>query len=139
MCAESAARNAAGTGRDTAALNTSIQAAKATYAEPVDEQLYSVKMRELRREIPFRCLYSRNIANLMMVGKHISATHVAGSSTKVMLNGGQHGVAVGSAAFLCKKYETTPRDVGREHIKELQDIVSQRGEYESTFRPSDAV
>ena len=58
-----------------------------------------------------------------MAGKHISATHVAGSSTKVMLNGGQHGVAVGAAAFLCKKHETTPRGVGKEHIQELQDIV----------------
>jgi len=85
-------------------------------------------------QVPFRCLYSRNIDNLMMAGKHISATHVAGSSTKVMLNGGQHGVAVGCAAFLCKKHETTPREVGKEHIKELQDIVNQRGEYEEALR-----
>jgi hypothetical protein len=73
----------------------------------------------------------------MMAGKHISATHVAGSSTKVMLNGGQHGVAVGCAAFLCKKHETTPRDVGKEHIKELQDIVNQRGEYKDSLGRSD--
>jgi len=64
-----------------------------------------------------------------MAGKHISATHVAGSSTKVMISGGQHGVAVGSAAFLCKKHETTPRDVGKEYIKELQDIVNQHERY----------
>lgn len=88
-------------------------------------------------QVPFRCLYSRNIANLMMAGKHISVTHIAGSSTKVMLNGGHHGVAVGSAAFLCKKYGTTPRSVGKEHIKELQDIVNQRGEYEDALKRSD--
>ena len=52
--------------------------------------------------VPFRCLYSRNVGNLLMAGKHISVTHVAGSSTKTMLNGGQHGVAAGAAAFLCK-------------------------------------
>ena len=88
-------------------------------------------------QVPFRCLYSRNVANLMMAGKHISVTHVAGSSTKVMLNGGQHGVAVGCAAFLCKKFETTPRGVWKEHIKELQDIVNERGEYVNALRRSD--
>jgi hypothetical protein len=50
-----------------------------------------------------------------------------------MLNGGQHGVAVGCAAFLCKKHETTPRDIGREHIKELQDIITQHEKYEEAL------
>lgn len=86
-----------------------------------------------RYQVPFRCLYSRNIANLMMAGKHISVTHVAGSSTKVMISGGQHGVAAGSAAFLCKKHETTPKGVGKAHIKELQDIVNERGEYKEAL------
>jgi len=76
-------------------------------------------------QVPFRCLYSRNVTNLMMAGKHISVTHVAGSSTKVMLNGGQHGVAVGAAAHLCTEYGTTPRVVGREHIEELQGLVKE--------------
>ena len=89
-------------------------------------------------QIPFRCLYSRSIANLMMAGKHISVTHVAGSSAKVMANCGQHGVAVGSAAFLCKKYATTPRRICEKHVKELQDIVNQRGEYEDALRRRDA-
>jgi hypothetical protein len=73
--------------------------------------------------IPFRCLYSRNISNLMMGGKHISVTHVAGSSTKMTGNGGQHGIAVGAAALLCKKYNTTPRGVYETHIRELQGII----------------
>ena len=33
-------------------------------------------------DIPFRCLYSSNISNLMMAGKHISVTHVAGSCSE---------------------------------------------------------
>jgi len=85
--------------------------------------------------IPFRCLYSRNISNLMMGGKHISVTHVAGSSTKMIGNGGQHGIAVGAAAFLCKKYNTTPRGVCNAHIRELQDITNARGSYETALRP----
>jgi hypothetical protein len=73
--------------------------------------------------IPFRCLYSTNIANLMVAGKHISVTHVAGSSTKMIGNGAQHGLAVGAAAHLCTKHETIPWDVCREHIQELQRIT----------------
>ena len=73
--------------------------------------------------IPFRCLYSRNISNLMMAGKHISVTHVASSSTKKMGNCGQHGIAVGTAAYLCAKHDTTPRAIGEEHIQEIKEIT----------------
>lgn len=73
--------------------------------------------------IPFRCLYSVNISNLMMAGKHISVTHIAGSSTKMIGNGGQHGIAVGAAASLCKKYNATPRTIYEAHMQELQDII----------------
>ncbi|MGW0949469.1 FAD-dependent oxidoreductase [Streptomyces sp. NPDC002623] len=79
-----------------------------------DEEPYSV---------PFRCLYSANIPNLMMAGKHISVTHVAGSNTKFMGNGGQHGIATGVAAFLCKKYNTEPRGIYETHLQELQNIT----------------
>jgi hypothetical protein len=85
--------------------------------------------------VPFRCLYSRNVENLMMAGKHISVSHIAGSSTKTMLNGGQHGVAVGAAALLCKKYKTTPRGVYQQHLAELRDIVFERGEHKDAMKP----
>ncbi|KAI1079914.1 FAD dependent oxidoreductase-domain-containing protein [Whalleya microplaca] len=74
-------------------------------------------------DIPFRCLYSVNISNLMMAGKHMSATHVASSNTKFMGNGGQHGIATACAAHLCKQYNTTPRGVYDEHLPELQTIA----------------
>jgi hypothetical protein len=77
--------------------------------------------------VPFRCLYSKNVENLLMAGKHISVSHIAGSATKMMLNGGQTGVATGAAAFLCKKHGATPRDVGQRHIKELQEILLEQG------------
>jgi len=88
-------------------------------------------------QVPFRCLYSRNIDNLMMAGKHISVTHIAGSSTKVMLNGGQHGVAVGCAAYLCKQHATSPRGIYEGHIKELRDIIIGRGKYKGALQRSD--
>ena len=73
--------------------------------------------------IPFRCLYSANIDNLMMAGKHISVTHVAGSATKLMGNGAQHGVAVAAAAYLCSQHEITPRALYRERMEELKKLV----------------
>ncbi len=73
--------------------------------------------------IPFRCLYSANIENLMMAGKHISVTHVAGSATKLMGNGAQHGVAVAAAALLCIKHEETPRGLYENRLDELKQLV----------------
>jgi hypothetical protein len=73
--------------------------------------------------IPFRCLYSADVENLLMAGKHISVTHVAGSSTKLMGNGAQHGVAVAAAAFLCNRHNTTPRGLYDEHLTELRGLV----------------
>jgi FAD dependent oxidoreductase len=73
--------------------------------------------------IPFRCLYSANIDNLLMAGKHISVTHVAGSSVKLMGNGAQHGVAVAAAAFLCNEHTTTPRGLLDRHFDTLRDLV----------------
>lgn len=75
--------------------------------------------------IPFRCLYSTNIANLMVAGKHISVSRVAGTTTKLMGNGGQHGAAVGVAASLCVKHGTTPRGLYEEHLDELRTRVGE--------------
>ncbi len=81
-----------------------------------DEQPYT---------IPFRCLYSANINNLMAAGKHISVTHVAGSATKHMGNGAQHGVAAAAAAKLCIDLETTPRGLYENHLCELKEKISE--------------
>ena len=61
-------------------------------------------------DIPFRCLYSSHVSNLMMAGKHISVTHVAGSVCKFMGNGAQHAIATAAAASIAIKYwcDTSP-------------------------------
>ena len=79
--------------------------------------------------IPFRSLYSKDVENLMMAGRDISVTHTALGSTRVMNTGGQMGVAVGAAAFLCKKHGATPRGVYEKHLEELLDILKGRGPY----------
>ncbi|KAK4504105.1 hypothetical protein PRZ48_005020 [Zasmidium cellare] len=76
-------------------------------------------------DIPFRSLYSSNIENLMMAGKHISVTHIAGSCTKFMGNGAQHAIATGVAAYLCSKHETTPAGLYERHLPELQRRVAE--------------
>ncbi|WP_282950026.1 MULTISPECIES: FAD-dependent oxidoreductase [unclassified Sphingopyxis] len=73
--------------------------------------------------IPFRCLYSANIENLLMAGKHISVTHVAGSATKLMGNGAQHGVAVAAAAHLCNRFDCSPRLLCTTHFDALRALV----------------
>ncbi len=80
--------------------------------------------------IPFRCLYSANIENLLMAGKHISVTHVAGSSVKLMGNGAQHGVATAAAAFLCNEHGTTPRGLYDAHLDELIALVERLSGHE---------
>ncbi|MGI6212538.1 MAG: FAD-dependent oxidoreductase [Anaerovoracaceae bacterium] len=78
-------------------------------------------------DVPYRCLYSADVDNLFCVGKHISATHIASSVVKEMGNGGQHGIAVGIAVNLCKKYNTMPRGIYQNHLGELkekfQDVI----------------
>lgn len=73
--------------------------------------------------IPFRCLYSKNVPNLMMAGKHISVSRVVSSSIKMMANGAEHGVATGCAATLCRKYGCFPREIGADHFDELKSMV----------------
>ncbi|HEX7885786.1 MAG TPA: FAD-dependent oxidoreductase [Phenylobacterium sp.] len=73
--------------------------------------------------IPFRCLYSANIDNLLMAGKHISVTHIAATAVKLMGNGAQHGVATAAAAFLCNEHDTTPRGLYDGRLTELRALV----------------
>jgi len=80
-------------------------------------------------QIPYRSLYSRNIHNLFLSGRIISATHVAFGSTRVMATCAHVGQAVAAAAALCKKYNTTPQKIGEEYIKELQTELYKTGQH----------
>ncbi len=69
--------------------------------------------------VPFRSLYSADIDNLLFAGKHISVTHIAGSTTKLIGNGGHQGIAVGVAAAMCVKKQTSPRGLYENNLEEL--------------------
>ena len=77
--------------------------------------------------IPFRCLYSRNVENLMMAGRNISASHLGMSNTRVMLTCAVMGHAVGTAAAMCAQRGTDPRGLYRQHIGDLQQQLLKEG------------
>lgn len=80
--------------------------------------------------IPYRCYYSRNINNLFLAGRIISATHVAFGSTRVMATCGAGGQAVAIAAALCREKSLQPRDLlGEAQMKELQKRLQRAGQY----------
>jgi len=75
-------------------------------------------------EIPLRSLYSRNISNLFLAGRIISASHVAFASSRVMATCGCVGQAVGTAAYLCKTKNITPVELlDKDHLHLLQQTL----------------
>lgn len=72
--------------------------------------------------IPYRSYYSKNISNLMMAGRDISASKMAMGSTRVMGTCAVGGQAVGTAAALCIKYDCDSRGA-QEHMRELQQML----------------
>ncbi len=73
--------------------------------------------------ISLRCLYSKNISNLMFAGRNISASHLAFASTRVMGTCGVLGQAVGTAAALMTQNHMSARQLCAEKIGELQDVL----------------
>jgi len=76
--------------------------------------------------IPYRACYSRNLDNLFLAGRLISATHLAHSSTRIMRTGAAIGQAVGLAAALCLKHGCSPRGLGQTRLAELQQELLSR-------------
>jgi hypothetical protein len=75
--------------------------------------------------IPLRSLYSRNISNLMMAGRNISASHVAFTSARVMATCSVIGQAMGTAAAYCAQNQLLPRQLAADktRVEELQQIL----------------
>jgi FAD-dependent oxidoreductase family protein len=73
--------------------------------------------------IPFRCLYSHNIQNLMMAGRNISVSHVALGTVRLMRTGGMMGEVLGMAASVCKDQGVKPREIYLSHFPELEALM----------------
>lgn len=79
--------------------------------------------------IPFRCLYSKNVDNLLMAGRDISASHLAMADTRVMLTCAVMGQAAGTGAALCVEHQATPRGICEKYIERLQQQLLRDGAY----------
>jgi hypothetical protein len=73
--------------------------------------------------IPFRSYYSRDVANLLLAGRDISATHVAFGSTRVMATCGAGGEAAGTGASLALDLGVRPRELATRHVDALRQLV----------------
>jgi hypothetical protein len=73
--------------------------------------------------IPFRCLYSKNISNLMMAGRDISVSHIALGTVRVMRTTGMMGEVIGMAASICKNEKTNPRGVYKNYFSNMEKLM----------------
>ncbi|MFW5802504.1 MAG: FAD-dependent oxidoreductase [Verrucomicrobiota bacterium] len=67
--------------------------------------------------IPYRALIPLHLDNLLVVGKHMSGTHLAMASYRVQCLLGHLGQAAGAAAALCAQREIEPRRLDFDDIK----------------------
>lgn len=86
--------------------------------------------------IPYRSIYSKNIKNLMVAGRDISASHMAFGSTRVMATCAVIGQAAGTAAAMCTNKKVFPREIN-EHIHELQQKLMKADCYIPGFKNED--
>lgn len=85
-------------------------------------------------QIPYRCLYSKNVDNLFLAGRLISSSHVAFGSSRVMATCAHIGQAVGTAAKLCIQKELLPRTLSaHDHIGILQQELLTTGHHIPTL------
>ncbi|MBV5315552.1 MAG: FAD-dependent oxidoreductase [Prolixibacteraceae bacterium] len=73
--------------------------------------------------IPYRCLYSANVPNLLMAGRNISVSHVALGTVRVMRTTGMMGEVIGMAASVCKQHNTDPRGVYTNYLEDLIQLM----------------
>ncbi len=75
-------------------------------------------------EIPYRCLVPRDVENLLVAGRPISADHEGAASARVIPPCYATGQAAGTAASLAIKQGVAPRDVD---IDQLRTTLSEQG------------
>lgn len=81
-------------------------------------------------QIPYRCMYSRNLNNLFLAGRLISTTHVAFGSTRVMLTCAHNAQVVGMAASICNERNLNARELASgKNLTELRQRLDRIGHF----------
>ena len=90
-------------------------------------------------DIPLRALYSKNVPNLMMAGRNISATYAAFTSSRVMATCASIGQAVGTAAAICAERRIVPRQLASDKnlVSGLQQKLVRQDQSIRTIRNQD--
>ena len=73
--------------------------------------------------IPFGSLYSKNIPNLMMAGRCISASHIAHSAARIIHTTTMMGEVVAMGASLGLEHDCSPRTVRQKHLQKLRHLA----------------
>ena len=89
--------------------------------------------------IPYRCIYSKDLANLYMAGRNISVTHAALGSTRIMGTIFTIGQATGTAAAIAVRENLSVRDVGKKRIKALQQTLLKDDQFIPGVRNEDTL
>lgn len=89
-------------------------------------------------QIPYRCLYSRNIENLFLAGRIISCSHVAFGTTRTIATCANSAQAVGVAATLCRRMNVKPADLASpDLVHQLQQRLLATGQHVPGLRLDD--
>jgi hypothetical protein len=73
--------------------------------------------------IPYRCFYSKNVPNLFMAGRNISATHVGLAPVRVMKTTAMMGTVVGRAAYFCRTHGVDPRAIYERYLEAFKNFL----------------
>ena len=92
------------------------------FAEPFRSCAYHRHL-TCQPQIPYRCLYSKDVKNLFLGGRNISLSHVAFSAARVMRTLGMLGEVTAMAAKICCTRNSFPREVGLLHLDELKELM----------------
>jgi hypothetical protein len=87
--------------------------------------------------IPFRCLYSVNIDNLLFAGRCASFSHFGLGTVRVERTLGTLGQAAGTGAAMCARENITPRELCNARIADLQQILLKYDQFIPEIRNED--
>jgi hypothetical protein len=88
--------------------------------------------------IPLRSLVSKDVDNLMMAGRNVSATHCALATVRVMSTTALMGQAAGVTASLAVQQRTSPAHIATAEYKRVQQQLLRDGCFLPNVRNEDA-
>lgn len=98
-----------------------------------EQSAYEYDIKDLQQcpvySIPLSSLVSRDVGNVMLAGRDISASHMALMSTRVMGTCAAIGQAVGAAAVVCKARGCLPAELAADAVAEVQQLLLKEDHY----------